>query len=175
MKWKPLPSLNALPSSKMTVTSTVVFGSPPGVVTLILSAAATTTAVASRLPNLTVTPPRPGWKPLPRMTTSSPPAYVPCGGSTPVTFRSFEHAAIENITAAAHTILTTRINRSSKSNVLGKLPRGADFRNHWNKRPPPPVSRSMATAVLLLTAFLGAAAVRILGLSSIDLLDDDDR
>jgi hypothetical protein len=33
----------------------------------------------------------------------------------------------------------------------------------------------MATAVLLLTAFVGAAAVRFLGLSSIDLLDERDR
>jgi hypothetical protein len=33
----------------------------------------------------------------------------------------------------------------------------------------------MATVVLLLTAFVGAAAVRYLGLSSIDLLDDDER
>jgi hypothetical protein len=32
----------------------------------------------------------------------------------------------------------------------------------------------MATAVLLLTAFVGAAAVRFLGLSSLDLLDDRD-
>lgn len=30
----------------------------------------------------------------------------------------------------------------------------------------------MATAVLLLTFFVGAAAVRILGIESIDLLDD---
>jgi hypothetical protein len=30
----------------------------------------------------------------------------------------------------------------------------------------------MATAVLLLTVFVGAMAVRILGVSSIDLLDD---
>lgn len=29
--------------------------------------------------------------------------------------------------------------------------------------------------VLLLTAFVGAAAVRILGVTSIDLLDDDER
>jgi hypothetical protein len=35
----------------------------------------------------------------------------------------------------------------------------------------------MATAVLLLTIFVGAAAVRILGIESIDLLGDrlDDR
>jgi len=33
----------------------------------------------------------------------------------------------------------------------------------------------MATAVLLLTLLVGAAAVRILGVTSIDLLDDDDR
>jgi hypothetical protein len=33
----------------------------------------------------------------------------------------------------------------------------------------------MATAVLLLTVFVGVAAVRILGVSSIDLLDDDKR
>ena len=33
----------------------------------------------------------------------------------------------------------------------------------------------MATAVLLLTAFVGALAVRVLGVSSIDLLDDDRR
>jgi hypothetical protein len=32
----------------------------------------------------------------------------------------------------------------------------------------------MATAVLLLTLLVGAAAVRILGVTSIDLLDDDD-
>ncbi len=33
----------------------------------------------------------------------------------------------------------------------------------------------MATAVLLLTVFVGAAAVRILGVTSIDLLDDRKR
>ncbi len=33
----------------------------------------------------------------------------------------------------------------------------------------------MATAVLLLTAFFGVAVVRILGVSSIDLLDDRKR
>ena len=44
----------------MTVTSTVVLGSPPGVMTLMWSAEATTTDVAGRLPNVTVTPPRPG-------------------------------------------------------------------------------------------------------------------
>jgi hypothetical protein len=33
----------------------------------------------------------------------------------------------------------------------------------------------MATAVLLLTVLVGALAVRILSVSSIDLLDDDDR
>jgi hypothetical protein len=33
----------------------------------------------------------------------------------------------------------------------------------------------MATVVLLLTVFVGVAAVRILGVNSIDLLDDDKR
>ena len=33
----------------------------------------------------------------------------------------------------------------------------------------------MATAVLLLTVFVGAAAVRILGVTSLDLLDDRKR
>lgn len=33
----------------------------------------------------------------------------------------------------------------------------------------------MATAVLLLTAFVGVAAARIIGLSSIDLLGDGKR
>jgi hypothetical protein len=54
----------------------------------------------------------------------------------------------------------------------GKLPRAGRFCNHWNKDGPPSVYRSMATAVLLLTVFVGAMAVRILGVSSIDLLDD---
>jgi hypothetical protein len=33
----------------------------------------------------------------------------------------------------------------------------------------------MATAVLLLTALIGAAAARIIGVSSLDLLDDERR
>jgi hypothetical protein len=33
----------------------------------------------------------------------------------------------------------------------------------------------MATAVLLLTAFVGVVAARLIGLSSIDLLGDDER
>lgn len=33
----------------------------------------------------------------------------------------------------------------------------------------------MATAVLLLTVFVGAAAVRILGIESVDLLDEHKR
>jgi hypothetical protein len=33
----------------------------------------------------------------------------------------------------------------------------------------------MATAILLLTAFMGALAARLIGVRSIDLLDDDER
>jgi hypothetical protein len=33
----------------------------------------------------------------------------------------------------------------------------------------------MATAVLLLTALVGVAAARIIGITSLDLLDDRDR
>ncbi|HEY1587371.1 MAG TPA: hypothetical protein VGH63_16860 [Polyangia bacterium] len=77
-----------------------------------------------------------------------------------------------NITTAAHSILTGRI---ATSWFDGKLPRGGRFRKVWNIRGVWLVYTSMATAVLLLTVFVGAVAVRILGVSSIDLLDDDKR
>src|SRR5512142_2552593 len=156
----------------MTVTSTVVFGSPPGVMTLMRSCDATTTDVAGRLPNVTVTPPRPGWNPLPWMTTSSPPPKVPCAGSTDDTFRSFEHAAMPNITNAAHTTLTGRIATSRVSSQITARTALLQPLEYWRG---PARIKGMATAVLLLTVFVGAAAVRILGVTSIDLLDDRKR
>src|SRR5579871_4351679 len=117
--------MNDLPSSKMTLMSTCVFLSPAGVCTLILSLDSPATATASRLPNFTVTPPRPGWNPLPVMITSSPPVYVPLLGSTSDTFSSLEQAesaiAARNDIAKRIEILLLPVGTVAQKQVDGKL------------------------------------------------------